>query len=137
MLLRQGNQFVTKYDLSKLRVIGSVGEPINVAAWTWLYEIVGNKKCDIVDTWWQTETGGNVITPRPSAPGAEIIPGMAMRSFFGIEAAICNPETGKEIEWQPGMRVEGALCVKKPWPGMARAIYGNPARFFNAYYKVK
>lgn len=135
MLLRQGNEFVTKYDLSTLRVIGSVGEPINVAAWTWLNEIVGSTKCDIVDTWWQTETGGNLVTPRPSNFGADIKPGMAMRSFYGIEAAICDPATGKEIEWQRGMRIEGALCFKKPWPGMARTIYGNNERFFNTYYK--
>ena len=133
---RQGNDFVTKHDLSALRVIGSVGEPINVAAWSWLYEIVGGGKCDIVDTWWQTETGGNLITPRPSNAQAVIKPGMAMRPFFGIEVAICDPGTGKEIEWIKGTKIEGALCFKKPWPGMARTIYGNNERFFDTYYKV-
>ena len=136
MLLRQGNEFVKKHDLSSLRVIGSVGEPINVAAWTWLHEVVGNGACDIVDTWWQTETGGNLVTPRPSDKGAQIKPGMAMRCFYGIEAAICDPASGKEIEWMPGTRIEGALCFKKPWPGMARTIYGNNQRFFETYYKV-
>ena len=79
----------------RLRTIGSVGEPINVAAWTWLHEVVGNKKAEIVDTWWQTETGGNLITPRPSNENAEIIPGMAMRPFYGIQPVICDPSTGK------------------------------------------
>lgn len=134
MLLRQGNEFVEKYDLSSLRVIGSVGEPINVAAWTWLHQVVGNGTCDIVDTWWQTETGGNLVTPRPSNKDAEVKPGMAMRQFYGIEAAICSPDTGKEIEWSPGSRIEGALCFKKPWPGMARTIYGNRKRFLDTYY---
>lgn len=135
MLLRQGNKFVEKHNLEKLRVIGTVGEPINVAAWTWLHEIVGRGKCDIVDTWWQTETGGNLVTPRPSDKGAEIKPGMAMRCFYGIESAICDPTTGKEIEWRKGMKIEGALCFKKPWPGMARSIYGNHQRFTDTYYK--
>lgn len=134
MLLRLGNEFVKSHDLSSLRVIGSVGEPINVAAWTWLHEIVGNSKCDIVDTWWQTETGGNLLTPRPSNQGAEIKPGMAMRQFYGIEVAICDPGTGKEIAWEAGQKIEGALCFKKPWPGMARTIYGNHKRFLETYY---
>ena len=95
MLLKQGDEYVTKYDLSKLRTIGTVGEPINVAAWTWLYEVVGKKNVDIVDTWWQTETGGNLITPRPSNDKAEIKPGMAMRPFYGIRPVLCDPTTGK------------------------------------------
>ena len=136
MLLRLGNEFVKSHDLSSLRVIGSVGEPINVAAWTWLHQVVGNGKCDIVDTWWQTETGGNLLTPRPSNQGAEIKPGMAMRQFYGIEVAICDPGTGKEIAWEAGKKIEGALCFKKPWPGMARTIYGNHKRFLETYYNV-
>jgi len=132
--LRQGDEFVKKYDLSKLRTIGSVGEPINVAAWTWLHEVVGSKKAEIVDTWWQTETGGNLITPRPSNENAEIIPGMAMRPFYGIQPVICDPATGKEIEWKEGEKIEGALCFNKPWPGMARTIYGNHERFLDTYY---
>ena len=82
---------------SRLRTIGSVGEPINVAAWTWLHEVVGNKNAEIVDTWWQTETGGNLITPRPSNENAEIIPGMAMRPFYGIQPVICDPASGKGL----------------------------------------
>ena len=79
----------------RLRTIGSVGEPINVSAWTWLHEVVGNRKAQIVDTWWQTETGGNLITPRPSNDNAEILPGMAMRPFYGIQPVLCDPSTGK------------------------------------------
>ena len=77
-----------------------------------------------------------MVTPRPSDKGAEIKPGMAMRCFYGIESAICDPTTGKEIEWRKGMKIEGALCFKKPWPGMARSIYGNHQRFTDTYYKV-
>jgi len=135
MLLKQGDDYVNKYDLSKLRTIGTVGEPINVAAWNWLYEVVGNKRADIVDTWWQTETGGNLLTPRPSNAGAIIKPGMAMRPFYGVRPVLCDPSTGKEIEWKKGERVEGALCFDKPWPGMARTIHGNHERFLDTYYR--
>ncbi|XP_027709688.1 acetyl-coenzyme A synthetase 2-like, mitochondrial isoform X2 [Vombatus ursinus] len=110
----------------------AVGEPINQEAWEWLYKVVGDSRCTVVDTWWQTETGGICIAPRPSEEGAEILPGMAMRPFFGITPILVNEE-GKVIE---GDDVSGALCITQAWPGMARTIYGDHQRFIDAYFKV-
>ena len=130
MLLRYPNSFVTKYDLSSLRVLGSVGEPINNEAWEWYYNVVGKKKCDVVDTWWQTETGGIVITPRPSAPSDKIVPAAPMRPFFGIQPALVGHDQCEITE----NNVSGACCIKAPWPGMARTIYGDHQRFLDTYY---
>ncbi len=116
-----------QYDLSSLRVLGSVGEPINPAAWEWYYKNVGGSRCPIVDTFWQTETGGHMITPMPGA--TTLIPGSCTLPFPGIQAAVVD-ETGKEVPWGQG----GILVVKRPWPSMIRTIWGDPERFKKSYY---
>ncbi|XP_076441551.1 acetyl-coenzyme A synthetase 2-like, mitochondrial isoform X2 [Babylonia areolata] len=131
LLLKSGDAWVNKYDLSSLRKLGCVGEPLNHEAWEWYNEVVGKKRCDIVDTWWQTETGGICITPRPSSPGAEIIPGMPMRPFFGIDPVLMD-ENNEEVKGEEGY---GALCIRSMWPGMARTIYGDHQRFLDTYFK--
>ncbi|NXB39603.1 ACS2L synthetase, partial [Eulacestoma nigropectus] len=132
LLLNYGEEWVKKYDRSSLKVLGSVGEPINKEAWQWFYQVVGEGRCTLVDTWWQTETGGICIAPRPSEEKAEIIPAMAMRPFFGIVPVLMD-ENGEVIE---GNDVSGALCIAQPWPGMARTIYGDHQRFIDAYFKA-
>ncbi len=115
------------YDLSSLRILGSVGEPINPAAWEWYHKHVGGGRCPIVDTFWQTETGGHMITPLPGA--TTLVPGSCTLPFPGIQAAIVD-ETGKDVAWGQG----GILVVKKPWPSMIRTIWGDPERFKKSYY---
>ncbi|XP_072799725.1 acetyl-coenzyme A synthetase 2-like, mitochondrial isoform X2 [Vicugna pacos] len=132
LLLKYGDSWVKKYDRSSLRTLGSVGEPINQEAWEWLYDVVGDRRCTVVDTWWQTETGGICISPRPSEEGAEIIPAMAMRPFFGIVPVLMD-EQGNVVE---GGDVSGALCLSQAWPGMARTIFGDHQRFLDAYFKA-
>ncbi|NXJ81471.1 ACS2L synthetase, partial [Trogon melanurus] len=132
LLLNYGEEWVKKYDRSSLKTLGSVGEPINSEAWQWFYQVVGEGRCTLVDTWWQTETGGICIAPRPSEEKAEILPAMAMRPFFGIVPVLMD-ENGKVIE---GNDVSGALCISQPWPGMARTIYGDHQRFVDAYFKA-
>ncbi|XP_007952372.1 acetyl-coenzyme A synthetase 2-like, mitochondrial [Orycteropus afer afer] len=132
LLLKYGDTWVKKYDRSSLRTLGSVGEPINHEAWEWLHKVVGDGRCTLVDTWWQTETGGICISPRPSEEGAEIIPSMAMRPFFGIVPVIMD-EKGSIME---GNDISGALCFSQAWPGMARTIYGSHSRFMGAYFTV-
>ncbi|ATE60420.1 acetate--CoA ligase [Thauera sinica] len=117
----------TKYDLSSLRLLGSVGEPINPAAWEWYHENVGGGRCPIVDTFWQTETGAHMITPMPGA--TPLVPGSCTLPFPGIQAAVVD-ETGTEVPWGQG----GILVVKKPWPAMIRTIWGDPDRFVKSYY---
>ncbi|XP_010776008.1 acetyl-coenzyme A synthetase 2-like, mitochondrial isoform X2 [Notothenia coriiceps] len=129
LLLKYGDQWVQKYDRSTLKTLGSVGEPINTEAWEWYHRVVGDGRCPVVDTWWQTETGGICITPRPSDPGAEIVPGMAMRPFFGIKPVLMDTE-GKVVTSNPA---SGALCLAQPWPGMARTIHNNHQRFIETY----
>jgi acetyl-CoA synthetase len=124
---REGDDFVKKYDRSSLRVLGTVGEPINPDTWKWYYEVVGEKRCSIVDTWWQTETGGIMITPLPAATPAK--PGSATFPFFGIEPVLLTSE-GLEIE---GNGVSGLLAIKRPWPSMARTIQGDHERFMETY----
>jgi len=126
-LMRFGDDWPRRYDLSSLRLLGSVGEPINPEAWRWYYEVIGQKRCPIMDTWWQTETGGFMITPLPITP---LKPGSATKPFFGIEVGIVD-EKGKEVA--PGE--EGNLVIKAPWPGMARTILGDPERYVNTYWK--
>ncbi len=129
MLMGQGDDFVKKTDRSTLRILGSVGEPINPEAWEWYYKVVGNEKCPIVDTWWQTETGGHLITP---FPGATVLkPGSATKPFFGIEPCLVDDQ-GKELDGA----TEGALCIKRPWPGMMRTVYGDHDRFIETYFKM-
>jgi acetyl-CoA synthetase len=115
------------YDLGSLRILGSVGEPINPAAWEWYHAHVGGGRCPIVDTFWQTETGGHMITPLPGA--TPLVPGSCTLPFPGIQAAVVD-ETGKEVPWGQG----GILVVKKPWPSMIRTIWGDPERFKKSYY---
>ncbi|XP_070180553.1 acetyl-coenzyme A synthetase 2-like, mitochondrial isoform X2 [Littorina saxatilis] len=131
LLLKAGDSWVNKYDLSSLRTLGCVGEPLNHEAWDWYYEVVGQKRCDVIDTWWQTETGGICISPRPSSPGAHIEPGMPMRPFFGIKPVLVD-EKNEEVN---GEDVEGALCLGSLWPGMARTIYGDHQRYIETYLK--
>jgi acetyl-CoA synthetase len=116
-----------RYDLSSLRILGSVGEPINPAAWEWYHQHVGGSRCPIVDTFWQTETGGHMITPLPGA--TPLVPGSCTLPFPGIQAAIVD-ETGNDVPNGQG----GILVVKKPWPSMIRTIWGDPERFQKSYY---
>ncbi|WP_062194858.1 acetate--CoA ligase, partial [Caldimonas taiwanensis] len=116
-----------RYDLSSLRILGSVGEPINPAAWEWYHANVGGGRCPIVDTWWQTETGGHMITPLPGA--TPLVPGSCTLPFPGIDAAIVD-ETGQDVPHGQG----GILVIKKPWPSMIRTIWGDPERFKKSYY---
>ncbi|GFN85671.1 acetyl-CoA synthetase [Plakobranchus ocellatus] len=128
LLLKSGDGYVKKYNRSSLRKLGCVGEPLNHEAWEWYHKVVGEGRCDIIDTWWQTETGGICISPRPSEVGAEIIPAMPMRPMPGISLALVDNQ-GKETDAE-----KGALCIKKPWPGLARSIYGNHDRFLQTYF---
>jgi len=126
-LIRLGDDWPKKHSLASLRVLGSVGEPINPEAWIWYYETIGKSKCPIVDTWWQTETGGILITP---LPGAHVLkPGSASRPFFGVEPIVLRDD-GTECDRNEG----GKLCIKKPWPGMMRTMYGDHQRFINTYF---
>lgn len=122
------NDWVAMWDTSSLRVLGTVGEPINPEAWMWYYEVVGRNKCAIVDTWWQTETGGHAITPLP-IPGLALKPGSAMMPFFGIQPAILSAE-GEELEGP----AEGFLVIKAPWPSTLRTVYGDHSRMEETYF---
>ncbi len=125
----EGNAAVhpDRYDLKSLRILGTVGEPINPAAWEWYHKHIGGGRCPVVDTFWQTETGGHVITPLPGA--TPLIPGSCTLPFPGIDAAVVD-ETGKELPWGQA----GILVIKKPWPSMIRTIWGDPERFKKSYY---
>lgn len=125
-LMRFGDQWPKRHDLSSLRLLGSVGEPINPEAWRWYHEVIGGGKCPIMDTWWQTETGGHMITPLPVTP---LKPGSATKPFFGITVAVVD-EDAKAVK--PGE--EGKLVIKTPWPGMARGIMGDPERYKDTYW---
>ena len=128
-LMGQGDDFVNKCDLSSLRVLGTVGEPINPEAWNWYNEVVGGGTCPIVDTWWQTETGGHLMTPLPGAHATK--PGSAMKPFFGIEPVVLEPASGDVIE---GNGVEGVLCIKDSWPAQMRTVWGDHERFEKTYF---
>jgi acetyl-CoA synthetase len=125
--MKWGDEPVTKHDLSSLKVLGTVGEPINPEAWMWYRDVVGGGRCPIVDTWWQTETGGHMLTPLPGA--TPTVPGSCTRPFFGIDAAVVN-EQGEELPANQG----GLLAIRKPWPSMLRGIYGDRDRFVNTYF---
>ncbi|MBU0471500.1 MAG: acetate--CoA ligase [Nanoarchaeota archaeon] len=126
-LARYGDEWVKKHDLSSLRLLGSVGEPINPEAWLWYHKVVGNSKCPIVDTWWQTETGGILVTP---LPGAMVLkPGSACFPFFGVKANIYR-EDGTPTKAEEG----GYIVIEEPWPSMLRTVYGNPERFKKTYF---
>ncbi|UWQ02537.1 acetate--CoA ligase [Aliiroseovarius crassostreae] len=128
-LMARGNEFVEKYDLSDLKVLGTVGEPINPEAWNWYNEVVGKGRCPIVDTWWQTETGGHLLTPLPGATATK--PGSATTPFFGVQPVILDPQTGEEIH---ETEAEGVLCMKDSWPGQMRTVYGDHDRFVATYF---
>jgi len=128
-LIRQGDDWPAQYKLESLRILGSVGEPINPEAWMWYYKVIGKERCPIVDTWWQTETGGLMITPLPGAHTLK--PGSAGRPFFGVEPVILD-ENGKQVPTGEG----GKLCIKKPWPGMMRTMWGDHERFIDVYFTM-
>jgi acetyl-CoA synthetase len=125
--MREGDEWVNRHDLSGLRVLGSVGDPINPEAWMWYYTVVGKERCPIIDTWWQTETGGAMIAPLPGA--IPLKPGSATLPFFGVEPAILRDD-GTECEVDEG----GYLVIKRPWPGMMRSSYGEPEQFKETYF---
>jgi acetyl-CoA synthetase len=125
----KGDEFVKNSSRKSLRILGTVGEPINPEAWEWYYHIVGNERCPIIDTWWQTETGGHLITPLPGA--TDLKPGSATLPFFGVEPCLLD-DKGNEVE---GVG-EGALCIKRPWPGQMRTLFGDHERFKEAYFKM-
>jgi len=126
-LMREGDEWPNKHDLSSLRILGSVGEPINPEAWMWYYKVIGKSRCPIVDTWWQTETGGILITPLPGA--TPLKPGSATLPFPGIVPAVLR-EDGSPA----GVNEGGYLVIKRPWPGLMRGVYGDPERFKNTYF---
>ncbi len=128
-LMAQGNSFVEKYDLSDIKVLGTVGEPINPEAWNWYNDIVGKGNCPIVDTWWQTETGGHLLTPLPGATATK--PGSATLPFFGIQPVILEPTSGEEIH---DTAAEGVLCIKDSWPAQMRTVWGDHDRFEKTYF---
>ncbi len=128
-LMGQGNEFVEGYDLSSIKVLGTVGEPINPEAWNWYNDVVGKGKRPIVDTWWQTETGGHLMTPLPGATTTK--PGSCTFPFFGIQPVILEPTTGAEIH---ETEAEGVLCIKESWPGQMRSVYGDHDRFVATYF---
>jgi acetyl-CoA synthetase len=128
-LIKEGDEWVKKHDRSSLRVLGSVGEPINPEAWRWYFNVVGEGKCPIVDTWWQTETGGILITPLPGA--TPLKPGSATKPFFGVQPVIVDND-GKEQEGP----ASGPLLIKAAWPGMMRTIYGDHQRFYDTYFSM-
>ena len=128
-LMRLGEEWVMKYKLDSLRILGSVGEPINPEAWMWYYEKVGRGKCPIVDTWWQTETGGFMITPMPGA--MTLKPGSASRPFFGVNTVVLRDDRS-EADRNEG----GKLCITKPWPGMMRTMWGDHERFIDTYFTM-
>ena len=128
-LMGAGDEYVTKCDLSSLRILGTVGEPINPEAWNWYNEVVGKGNCPIVDTWWQTETGGHLLTPLPGATATK--PGSATKPFFGVQPVILDPQSGAEIT---ETAAEGVLCIKDSWPGQMRSVYGDHDRFVKTYF---
>ncbi len=128
-LMAAGPEWVEKHDLSDLKLLGSVGEPINPEAWNWYYNVVGKGNCPIVDTFWQTETGGHMLTPLPGA--TTLKPGAAQTPFFGVKPVVLDPQSGEEVH---GNDVEGVLCISDSWPGQMRTIYGDHERFEKTYF---
>ncbi|AWL27706.1 acetate--CoA ligase [Acinetobacter defluvii] len=128
-MMREGDAYIRESDRSSLRLLGSVGEPINPEAWNWYYTVVGESRCPIVDTWWQTETGGILISPLPGATALK--PGSATRPFFGVQPALVDAD-GVELEGE----AEGNLIIKDSWPGQMRTIWGDPERFIEAYFST-
>ncbi|KAL3944553.1 MAG: hypothetical protein SGBAC_001373 [Bacillariaceae sp.] len=133
LLMRYGSEPVQKYDLSSLKVLGSVGEPINPEAWRWYYEVVGKSKCTVVDTYWQTETGGHLVTNIPGVTPMK--PGSCTLPFFGIDAVVLDPADGHVVEPDENGKVEGVMAIRQPWPGIARTCLGDHARYKTVYLK--
>ena len=129
-LMREGNDYVVKYDRSSIKVLGTVGEPIKEPEWMWYHDVVGESRCPIVDTWWQTETGGILITPFPAATKTK--PGSTTFPFFGVTPVILDPD-GNELHGNPS---EGLLAIKTSWPGQMRTIYGDHDRFYETYFSM-
>lgn len=128
-MMREGDAYVRESDRSSLRLLGTVGEPINPEAWNWYYTVVGESRCPVVDTWWQTETGGILISPLPGATAVK--PGSATRPLFGVQPALVDAD-GNELEGE----AEGNLIIKDSWPGQMRTIWGDPERFIEAYFST-
>jgi acetyl-CoA synthetase len=128
-LMKEGDKWPNKYNLDSLKILGTVGEPIKEPEWLWYHNIIGKEKCPIVDTWWQTETGGILITPLPGVTTTK--PGSATLPFFGIVPELLDDE-GNVLE---GNGVEGNLAMQRPWPGMMRTVYGDHQRFFETYFE--
>jgi len=129
-LMGAGPEFPDKHEMPSLRLLGSVGEPINPEAWLWYHKHVGKERCEIVDTWWQTETGGFMITPLPGAIATK--PGSATKPFFGVQPVVLSPEG----RMQEQTKAEGVLCIKDSWPGQMRTVYGDHARFVSTYFET-
>ncbi len=127
-LMREGDDYVISTSRNSLRLLGTVGEPINPEAWSWYHEVVGEGRCPIVDTWWQTETGGAMISPLPGA--TDLKPGSATKPIFGVQPALLDPEKGTLMEGA----AEGALVITDSWPGQMRTVYGDHERFFDTYF---
>jgi acetyl-CoA synthetase len=128
-LAQAGDDWVKRYKRTSLRVLGSVGEPINPEIWRWYHDVVGEGRCAVVDTWWQTETGGILITPLPGVTPTK--PGSATLPFFGVKPVVVDPADGRVLD---GNNVAGALCLGSPWPGQARTVYGDHKRFRDTYF---
>ena len=126
-IAKEGDSWVDKHNIKSIQLLGSVGEPLNPEAWNWYYQKIGRGECPIVDTWWQTETGGILITPLPGA--IDIKPAMATVPFFGVEPSIVDDE-GKPLE---GV-CQGNLCINRSWPGQMMGVYGDPKRMFDTYF---
>jgi len=139
-LMRFGDEFPTKYDTSSLTILGTVGEPINPEAWRWYYEVVGKKKCSVVDTYWQTETGGHIVTNLPGVTPMK--PGSCTLPFYGIDTVVLDPKSG-DILTEPNApdddgnitNTKGVLAIRRPWPGMARTCLNDHARYLKTYLK--
>lgn len=132
-LMAQGDDFVTKADRSSLTLLGTVGEPINPEAWRWYHDVVGEGRCEIVDTWWQTETGGILIAPLPGA--TDLKPGSATKPLPGVRPVLVDND-GKELSWELGQEVSGNLCITQSWPGQMRTVYGDHPRFIDTYFST-
>jgi len=128
-IARAGDEHVTRYSRSSLRTLGTVGEPINPETWKWYHDVVGDSRCSVVDTWWQTETGGILITPLPGVTPMK--PGSATLPFFGVKPELLEPESGTLLK---GNDVSGALCMSTTWPGQARTVWGDHGRFRDTYF---
>jgi acetyl-CoA synthetase len=128
-LAQHGDEWVKKYKRDSLRILGTVGEPINPDVWRWYHDVIGERRCTVVDTWWQTETGGVMITPLPGVTPTK--PGSATLPFFGVKPVVIDPSTQKVVE---GNGVSGALCLASPWPGQARTVWGDHRRYKQTYF---